>query len=313
MIEKLKIEITKLQNENEKLEIYLQNLKESFNITNKSEKTASNQKARVKIIKQIYDTYRKIIYNNMAICRYLERIEYISKKGKDVPNQYKEIKFTTDNYRIIDEEKQESKLSLKQEKRGLKAFFESSFFSKENTIKNKSNNLQKEIIEKRNYILAIKNIFEFLINASCRYLSSHPNASGKSLTKELQKYLKSIEINPKNMNLPNNYWTKINTIKEGYINAIISEVEVYEDTSQEDIHLYGNRAILMNHLNIFLGQFIDLQMKQFELENESIRYDFEDKNSIFESAINSLFYLDDLRTNISQSELIEENRLTRRL
>lgn len=300
LICQLKDSIFELQEENVKLETDLQMFRGNFYSVNGDYKSINNQKLKLNFIKKSYETFRKILFNKMTIYKYLERIQFINIKGCDVPDSYKKIEFTNDNYVDIDESKYFEKYSINEQKKGFMGFFNKSLFTSEKKKINDSKKLQDEVSEFRKYVSSIKKIFDILNDEVLSFLNMNSGIYGNNLTKSLTNHLNNIEFSVLDFDLPENFKNNLQFLKDGYIRNLVSEISVYEGDAV-NVSLFGNKAIFMNHLNIFLNQYISYHVKQFSLENDSIRFDLENKDLLFSSELNNLFYFDDLSVSFDVS------------
>lgn len=305
LIDELNQKISLLKQENGYLQIQINSLLNDFNATCNETSSLSVQKEKQKLMRNIYDTKRKILKNKMSIYRCCERIDYIKHKGEDFPDNYGEVKFTNDNYYEINVADISRQNKLIRENSFFSCLFNKNLFSMQNRIKKRFLDNTRSAVIYKNFTLAVKDIFDNLINEIHFFIVSLSN-NQSSMTDEqlmyaISKYLKNYNIDFKKYNLPIEYEKDINTIKDGYIKLLTAELNVYmkknmtcnEILDLSNIQFFGSKIRLVNHLNIFLNQFIQYQVEHFDIETDAIKFDVEISRDS-DNPLNGLSYINDL-------------------
>lgn len=321
IINKLNQRIQLAQEENTYLNKQLIILGTQYIQMNNQNNTFEFQKQKQVLFKKIYDLKRKILHNKMIIYRSYERIDYIKRKGTDVPEEYKIIEFTNDNYHEINVSNIESQTKVQRTNRFLSGLFKKDLFSVQKTNEKQTRELNEKSKIFNDYVLAVKDLFNTIVDNINNYLvessNKYQNINSRQLMFGLTKYLEIIDINPGKYNLPDKYSKDLKILKNSYIKMLTTELDVYlkSDLNSEDIinlsgfQFFGSKAIFTNHLNIFLNQLAEYQIEGFELETDRIRYDIKTDTIPFTTV--SYFESFDIQDVQYESNL--ENSNTKRL
>lgn len=299
-IEELKLQIKHTEQENEIIKTQIEQLIEKFNIISGS-KNLIVQEKKEKIYKNIYDLKRQYLYNKMRVFNYKERIEYISVKGKEMPENFKKVEFSNDSYHNIETDVLKQ-TKVKPSKKILNGLFKSEFFSMQKTIDTENKKLDDKIDKFNNYVLAIKKIFNDNISNINEFLStiSYTAITNQQLIFAIEKYIDSIQIKIDDYNLPKEYLDDLKTIKYSYKKLMISELTAYmkENMNENDLiklstfPFYGSKKKFMNNLNMLLNKYAECQIEKFKLETDIIRYNLKDNNR--ENTLNDLSYVEQI-------------------